>query len=135
MIDDLLKRHCDGSRYLAHHPLSQAAQKSNAASLRLVLTQTHRMKCIKFQRDNKASPDFMGWCVRHRLADDGESPPSSRHATTCRPSISFFKNIWVNSRRYTSPRASSNTAGPERVFNFHTLNFKCGAILAYIRRA
>lgn len=38
----------------------------------------------------------------------------------------FLFKIWVNSRRYTSLRASSNTVGPEHVFNFHALNFKCG---------
>lgn len=37
----------------------------------------------------------------------------------------FSFKIWVNSRRYASPRASSNTVGLKRVFNFHTLNFKC----------
>lgn len=86
---------------------------------------------LKFQRDNKAPYVFQG-------GSDGIGEPrwlrlmcvqttARRCPLTTLPAGNLFLfKIWVNSRRYTSPRASSNTVGPEHVFNFHALNFKCG---------
>lgn len=86
---------------------------------------------LKFQRDNKAPYVFQG-------GSDGIGEPgwlrlmcvqttARRCPLTTLPAGNLFLfKIWVNSRRYTSLRASSNTVGPEHVFNFHALNFKCG---------